>query len=122
MGVSFSWDDACQKAFEDIKAYLTKLPILASPVSGKPFLLYVRAMDHSLGALIAQKNDEGAKQAIYYLSRTLNRAKSRYNLVKKECLALIFAIQKTRYYLVGQTIHVISRVNSRQILMTKHVL
>ena len=37
-GVSFSWDDACQKAFEDIKAYLNKPPVLASPVAGKPFL------------------------------------------------------------------------------------
>jgi len=43
-GVSFIWDNACQKAFEDIKAYLTKPPVLASPVVGKPFLLYVRAM------------------------------------------------------------------------------
>ena len=69
--------------------------VLASPVSGKLFLLYVRAMDHSLGALLAQKNDEGTEQAIYYLSRTLIGAKNRYNLVEKECLALVFAIQKT---------------------------
>ena len=70
-GVSFVWDDACRKAFENIKAYLTKPPVLASPVVEKPFLLYVRAMDHSLGALLAQKNEEGTKQAIYYLSRIL---------------------------------------------------
>ena len=41
------------------------------------FLLYIRAMDHSLGALLAQKNDEGAEQAIYYLSKTLIGAESR---------------------------------------------
>jgi len=35
-GVSFVWDDACQKAFEDIKEYLTKPSVLISPVSGKP--------------------------------------------------------------------------------------
>ena len=70
-GVSFVWDDACQKAFEAIKAYLTKSPVLASSVLGKSFLLYVRAMDRSLGALLTQKNNEGAEEAIYYLSRTL---------------------------------------------------
>ena len=32
--VSFVWDDACQKAFENIKAYLTKPPVLVSPVVG----------------------------------------------------------------------------------------
>ena len=51
-------------------------PVLASPISGKPFLFYVRAMDHCLHAMLAQKNDEGAKHAIYYLSRTLIGAKS----------------------------------------------
>jgi len=51
-GVSFVWNDTCQKAFKDIKEYLTKLLVLASPVSEKSFLLYVRAMDHSLGALL----------------------------------------------------------------------
>jgi len=118
-GVSFVWDDTCQKAFEDIKEYLTKPPVLAAPVSGKSFLLYVRAMDHSLGALLAQMNDKSAEQTIYYLSRTLIGAESHYNPVEKECLALVIAIQKTRHYLVEQTIHVISRVNLLRILMTK---
>jgi len=76
-------------------------------------------MDHSLGALLAQKNNEGAKQVIYYLKRTLIGAESHYNPVEKECLTLIFAIQKMQHYLVGQTNHVISRVNSLRILMTK---
>jgi len=99
-GVSFIWDDVCQKAFKDIKAYLTKPPILASHVTGKPFLPYVRGIDHSLGTLLTQKNDEGTEQAIYYLSRTLIDAENRYNPVEKECLALVFAIQKMQHYLV----------------------
>jgi len=76
-------------------------------------------MDHSLGVLLAQKNDEGLEQAIYNLSRILIEAESRYNLIEKECLALVLAVLRTRYYLVGQTIHVIYRVNSLRILMTK---
>ena len=72
--VSFVWDKACQEIFEDIKEYLTKPPVLVAPTSGKPFLLYVKAMDHFLGTLLAPKNDEGHEQAIYYLSRTLIRS------------------------------------------------
>ena len=68
-------------------------------------------MDHSLGALLTQKDDDGHEQAIYYLNRTLIGVESRYNPIEKECLALVFTIQKTRHYLVGQIIHVISRVN-----------
>ena len=76
-------------------------------------------MNHFLGALLTQKNDECFEHAIYYLRRTLIGAESRYNLIEKECLALIFVIQKTRHYLVGQVIQVISRVNPLRILMTK---
>ena len=36
-GVSFIWDQACQEAYEDIKRYLTKSPILVAPTSGKTF-------------------------------------------------------------------------------------
>ena len=74
-------------------------------------------MDHSLGALLAQKDDNSHEQAIYYLSRTLIEAESHYNSIEKECLALVFAIQKIRHYLVGQTIYVISRVNLLRLLM-----
>ena len=89
-------DQACQEAYEDIKRYLSKPPVLVAPTSGKPYLLYVKAMDHSLGTLLAQKDDNGHEQAIYYLSRTLIGAESLYNPIEKECLTLVFAIQKTR--------------------------
>lgn len=75
-----------------MKRYLTTPPILAVPVSGKPFLLYVRAMEHSLGVLQAQHNYEGYEQVIYYVSKTLIGAESRYNPVEEECLALVFAV------------------------------
>jgi len=77
--ISFIWDEACQKAFKDIKEHLIKSPVLVAPISRKPFLLYVRVMNHSLDALLAQKNDESAEQAMYHLSRTLIGAKSCYN-------------------------------------------
>src|SRR3954464_11698353 len=76
-------------------------------------------MDHSSDALLAQHNDERYEQAIYYMSRTLLGAEHRYHPVEKECLALVFAVQKIRHYLVGQTIHVISKVNPLRMLITK---
>src|SRR3954469_3438495 len=109
--VTFVWDQACQDAFDEIKHYLTTPPVLVPPTQGKLFFLYVRAMEHSLGALLAQKSNEGHEQAIYYLSRTMVGAEYRYNPVEKECLALVFVVQKMQHYLAGQTIYVVSRVN-----------
>ncbi|XP_020272188.1 uncharacterized protein LOC109847370 [Asparagus officinalis] len=87
-GVSFIWDEACQKAFEEIKLYLSSPPILVAPKSGKLFMIYVRATDHALTGLLSQDDDNGHEQDIYYLSRTLSGAEHRYPHVKKECLAL----------------------------------
>lgn len=65
-GLLFEWDPACQNAFDSIKAYLT--PVLMSPKKGKPLLLYITALDGSLGTLLAQRNEQGKEKALYYLS------------------------------------------------------
>ena len=46
-------------------------------------------------------------------------AEHRYNPIEKEYLALVFAIEKMRHYLVGQTVNVISKVNPLRLFMTK---
>lgn len=93
-GVLLIWDETCQQAFEDLKKYLMKPPMLATPILGKPLLTYVRTMDHSPGAMLAQTNELGHKQAIYYFSRTILGTKHMYTSVGKECLDLVFAVQK----------------------------
>lgn len=57
--MSLIWDVECQKSFNDIKQYLTNPSLLTTPMSGNPFLLCVRVMDHDLGALLAQTNENG---------------------------------------------------------------
>ncbi|KAL0319739.1 UNVERIFIED_CONTAM: Polyprotein P3 [Sesamum radiatum] len=90
--VPFEWDEACDKAFKSIKSYLMKPPVLVAPVYGCPFILYVAAHERSVGILLAQKNVEGNKNALYYLSRTMTPNDLKYSPTEKLCLALIFAI------------------------------
>ncbi|KAL0423246.1 UNVERIFIED_CONTAM: hypothetical protein Sradi_0859400 [Sesamum radiatum] len=56
--VSFQWDEAYDKVFKSIKSYLVKPPVLVAPVPGCPLILYIAAQEHSVGILLAQKNDE----------------------------------------------------------------
>ena len=65
-----------------------------APIIGKSLILYVVALERSLGALLAQNNEEGKENALYYLSRTLVGAKHNYSPLEKVCLALIFVVQK----------------------------
>lgn len=93
-GVPFQWDDKCQNAFDSIKRYLLNSPVLAAPVKGRPLILYIATQPASVGALLAQHNDEGKEVACYYLSRTMVGAEHNYSAIEKLCLALIFALKK----------------------------
>jgi ribonuclease HI len=121
-GVPFKWDQACQNAFEDIKKYLSSPPILSAPVKGKPLILYTAAMPTSLGALLAQNNDDGKEVALYYLSRTLLGAECNYPDIEKICLALVFATQKLRHYMLEHTIHLVSRADPLRHILSKMTL
>lgn len=45
--------------------------MLVPPTLGKPLLLYISTTNSSLGALLAQHDDQGKERVIYYISRTL---------------------------------------------------
>ncbi|CAN6688414.1 unnamed protein product [Malus baccata var. baccata] len=87
---NFEWGPPHQKAFDSIKAYLTSPPVLVPPQRGKPLKLYISASEKSIGSLLAQNNEGGKKQAVYYLSRILTEVETRYSPVERLCLALYF--------------------------------
>ncbi|CAN6691091.1 unnamed protein product [Malus baccata var. baccata] len=68
---NFEWGPTHQQAFNSIKAYLTSPPVLVPPQRGKPLKLYISASERSIGSLLAQNNEGGKEQAVYYLSRIL---------------------------------------------------
>jgi len=121
-GVPFQWDQACQNAFDDIKKYLTNPPVLCAPIKGRPLILYTAAMPTSLGALLAQTNDEGKEVSLYYLSRTLLGAECNYPDIEKICLALVFAAQKLRHYMLEHTVHLVSRADPLRHILSKMTL
>jgi len=67
--------ESCKNAFKSIKKYLSSPPVLGSQIPGKPLILYIAAQERSLRASCAQENKEGKESTLYYLSRTLVRAK-----------------------------------------------
>ncbi|KAG9442396.1 hypothetical protein H6P81_018250 [Aristolochia fimbriata] len=79
----FEWDESCRRAFKNVKDYLMKPPVLTTPVPRKPFLLYIAAQEKSLGALLAQNDDQGKERALYYLSRMMVGAELNYSPIEK---------------------------------------
>jgi len=72
---------------------MTKLPTVCAPTSGKPFKLYLATNSEAVRALIAQEDQQGVDQPIYYVSRMLKDAETRYSRAERACLSLIYAVQ-----------------------------
>ncbi len=53
-------------------------------------ILYILATSVALGDLLAQLDDNGNEQAIYYLSQTLVGYELNYIAIEQACLALVF--------------------------------
>lgn len=63
----FKWDEHCQIVFGGIKAYLPMPHVLASPEKEKA-LVYITALEHSVGAFLAHEIAEPKESVLYYLS------------------------------------------------------
>ncbi|XP_059663595.1 uncharacterized protein LOC132309293 [Cornus florida] len=103
----FRWEKHHQHVFESIKEYLANPPVLMPPRKKQPLKLYISAADESIGSLLAQDNEVGKEQAVYYLSRILTPVERRYTPIEKMCLALYFAAHKLRIYMLPVLVYVI---------------
>jgi len=91
-------------------------------IQGKPLILYTAALERSLGAMLAQNNDDGKESSLYYISRTMVGAEINYSPMEKICLTLVFAFQKLRHYLLSHQIILISKVDPLKYILSKHTL
>jgi len=68
----------------------------------RQFILHVDWSCKAIGAVLSQKDDEGREYPIAFASRLLTPAEQRYAPLEGECLALVWATHKFRYYLHGR--------------------
>ncbi|RVW91383.1 Retrovirus-related Pol polyprotein from transposon 17.6 [Vitis vinifera] len=114
----FIWDERCQNSFDQLKKFLTTTPIVRAPNWQLPFELMCDASDFAIGAVLGQRED-GKPYVIYYASKTLNEAQRNYTTTEKELLAVVFALDKFRAYLVGSFIIVFTDHSALKYLLTK---
>ncbi|XP_038715980.1 uncharacterized protein LOC120009442 [Tripterygium wilfordii] len=116
--VSFEWTPQCQKAFDDLKGALTTAPIMQTPNWSMPFELMCDASDVAVGAVLGQRKEKNA-HVIYYASKTLNDAQVNYTTTEKELLAIVFALDKFRSYLVGSKVIIFTDHAALKYLLSK---
>nr|GEZ02026.1 reverse transcriptase domain-containing protein [Tanacetum cinerariifolium] len=87
------------EAFKTLKRKLTKALILIAPDWDLPFELMCDASDFAIDVVLGQRQ-EMYFRPIHYASKTLTEAESNYTITKKEMLAVVYAFEKFRSYLI----------------------
>ena len=93
-------------------------PIVVAPDWSFLFELMCDASDFAIGAVLGHKREK-IFQVIYYASRALNDAQLNYATIEKELLAIVFAFEKFRPYLIGNKVVVHTDHSAIKYLMTK---
>ncbi|RDY05727.1 Retrovirus-related Pol polyprotein from transposon 17.6, partial [Mucuna pruriens] len=118
--VEFNSDQPCIEAFQELKSRLTSAPILQAPNWDLPFELMCDASNSALGAILGQRARVGQlAHVIAYASRTMDPTQQNYTRIEKELLAIVFALDKFRSYLLGSKIIVFSNHAALRYLLKK---
>nr|GEX81239.1 reverse transcriptase domain-containing protein [Tanacetum cinerariifolium] len=95
----FVFSKECIDAFNTLKKKLTEALILVVPDWNLPFELMCDASDYAIDAALGQRKSKHF-QPIYYASKTMTKAQIHCTTTVKEMLAVVYAFEKFRPYLV----------------------
>ena len=104
---SFEWTDECQKAFEDLKIYLSSLPLLSPSMPGEELYLYIAVSQAAVSAALV-KDEGGSQRPVYFISKAFRGAEERYPRMEKLAFALVTTTRKLKPYFQAHTIIVLT--------------
>eukprot|EP01052_Picozoa_sp_SAG31_P028067 SAG31_NODE_2676_length_5264_cov_576.907278_7_plen_297_part_00 len=97
--VPTAWTERHSKATSELKQRLVSHPVLRQPDPAKQFEIIGDACDYAIGSALVQRYDE-VPCVVAYCSRSLHAAELNYSVQEKECLAIIYSLQKFRHYVL----------------------
>jgi hypothetical protein len=128
----FSWTEEAEQAFQELKQHLVSLPILVAPEPGEPLYLYITAAAEavSMVLVVERTTPEGQEpeglgpatgvrtiqKSVYYVSKVLHEAKTRYLETHKLLYAVLVASRKLCHYFQAHRVVVVTSFLLRAIL------
>ncbi|CAN1224940.1 Transposon Tf2-9 polyprotein [Linum perenne] len=116
----FSWTEECSKAFEELKTFLTSPPTLAAPIPGDELYLYVAIAATAVSSVLVKRTNK-EERPVFYTSKSLVEAETRYSPLEKSAYAVIIASRKLRPYFHAHTIHIVTNLPLKSALRSMGV-
>lgn len=110
----FEWTPECKVAFEQLKTYLSSSLLLAKSVQGDRLFIYLAVSEKAVNSMLV-KQKKGCQSPIYYTSKAMMDAETRYPVIEKLALALITIAQRLRPYFQAHSIMVLTNFPLHQI-------
>ncbi|GKV11641.1 hypothetical protein SLEP1_g22881 [Rubroshorea leprosula] len=111
----FEWTQDCQRAFEQLKAYLASPPLISKPSPGETLFLYITATTEVVNAALIRQ-EQKRQRPVYFVSKVLQEPEKRYAPLEKLAYAVIIATRRLRYYFLGHKITVLTNYPLRHVL------
>ena len=113
----FEWTEECALAFQQLKEYLSRPPIMSSPKADEVLFAYIAVTLHVV-SLVLIRVDNGVQWPVYYVSKSLHETKIRYLPLEKAILVVVQATRKLSHYFQVHTVIVLTQLSLRSILQS----
>ncbi|XP_068504433.1 uncharacterized protein [Phaseolus vulgaris] len=116
----FVWTEECETAFLRLKEYLATPLVLCKPRAGEPLRLYFVVTEWAISFVLVQEQDQ-VQRPIYFVSKALQGPETRYQLLEKAALAVVFSARRLRHYFHSFTVVVMTDLPIQKVLQKPDV-
>ena len=93
----FERTEECATAFQQLKDYLARSPIMSSPKLDEVLFAYIAVAPYTV-SLVLIRVDGGVQRPVYYVSKSLHEAEMRYLPLEKAILVVVLGTRKLPHY------------------------
>ena len=111
----FEWFEDCNLAFQQLKEYLSRPPIMSSPEADEVLFTYIAMAPHAV-SLVLIRIDSGIQRPVYYVSKSLHEADVHYLPLKKVILAVVHTTRKLSHYFQVHMVVILTQLPLKSVL------